>query len=43
MMRTLFVSIETFQEMLLGLIKSGVTFESEERDGGILITFLGGY
>ena len=42
-MRTLFVSIETFQEMLLGFIKSGVTFKSEEKDGGILITFLGGY
>ena len=42
-MTTLFVSIATFTEMLSGLIKSGVTFESEEREGGILITFLGGY
>jgi hypothetical protein len=42
-MRTLSVSISTFQEMLLGLIKSGVTFEAEEKDGEILITFLGGY
>ena len=42
-MKTLFVSNETFIEMLEGLIKSGVTFESEERNGGILITFTGGY
>jgi hypothetical protein len=42
-MKTLFVSIETFNDMLLGFIKSGVTFESEERNGGILITFTGGY
>jgi hypothetical protein len=42
-MRTLFVSTETFTDMLEGLIKSGVTFESEEKNGGILITFSGGY
>jgi hypothetical protein len=42
-MRTLFVSIETFTEMLTGLITSGVTFESEEQNGGILIKFTGGY
>jgi hypothetical protein len=42
-MRTLFVSIETFTAMLTDLIISGVTFESEEKNGGILITFSGGY
>jgi hypothetical protein len=42
-MGTLFVSTETFTEMLSGLIKSGVTFESKEKDGGILITFTGGH
>ena len=42
-MRTLFVSTETFNEMILGLIKTGVTFNSEEQNGGILITFTGGY
>lgn len=42
-MRTLFVSTETFTEMLEGFIKSGVTFESEEKNGGILITFTGGH
>jgi hypothetical protein len=42
-MKTLFVSHETFTEMVSGLIQSGVTFESEERNGGILITFTGGY
>jgi hypothetical protein len=42
-MRTLFVSHETFIEMLSGFIQSGVTFESEEKNGGILITFTGGY
>lgn len=42
-MRDLFVSTETFNEMILGLIKSGVTFTSEEKNGGILITFTGGY
>jgi hypothetical protein len=42
-MKTLFVSQESFTEMLLGLIKSGVTFEAEEQNGGILITFTGGH
>jgi hypothetical protein len=42
-MKTLTVSIETFNEMLLGLIKSGVTFEAEEREGKIIIDFTGGY
>ena len=42
-MRTLFVSHTSFTEMIFGLIKSGVTFESEEKDGGILITFTGGF
>jgi len=42
-MKTLFLSHESFTEMLSGLISSGVTFESEEKNGGILITFTGGY
>jgi hypothetical protein len=42
-MGTLFVSTETFNDMLSGLIKAGVTFESVEKNGGILITFTGGY
>jgi len=42
-MKTLTVSIETFNEMLLGLIKSGVTFDAEEREGKIIIDFTGGY
>ncbi len=42
-MRKLLVSKQTFEEMLLGLIKSGVTFEATEMDGKILIIFTGGY
>jgi hypothetical protein len=43
-MRVLQVSKESFNEMLSGLIQSGVTFiASEEKTGGILITFTGGY
>ena len=42
-MRTLFVSKETFNEMLLGFIQSGVTFDAEEKNGAIEITFTGGY
>jgi hypothetical protein len=42
-MRTLIVSINTFEIMLSGLIKSGVTFEAKESNGNILITFTGGY
>ena len=40
---TLFVSQESFTEMLLGLVKSGCTFEAKEENGGILITFTKGY
>jgi len=42
-MKTLTVSPETFNEMLLGLIKSGVTFNAHEVKGFIIITFTGGY
>jgi hypothetical protein len=42
-MRTLFLSHEAFTEMLSGIVASGVTFEAEEKNGGILITFTGGY
>jgi len=42
-MRTLFVSTETFTDMLMDLIITGITFEAEEKNGGILITFTGGY
>jgi hypothetical protein len=42
-MRKLTVSIETFNEMVTDLIKSGVTFEAEEREGKIIIEFTGGY
>ena len=42
-MRKLTVSIETFNEMITDLIKSGVTFEAEEREGKIIIEFTGGY
>jgi hypothetical protein len=35
--------MKTFNEMLLGLIKSGVTFDAEEREGKIIIEFTGGY
>lgn len=43
MKNTLKVSQETFVDMLSGFIKSGVTFESEEVEGWIVITFTGGY
>ena len=43
MNNTLQVTIETFNDMLSGLIKSGTTFEAEENPQGILITFTGGY
>ena len=39
-MKTLTVSIETFNEMLLGLIKSGVTFDAEEREREKLLSTL---
>jgi hypothetical protein len=42
-MKELFLSHESFTEMLLGLIKSGCTFEAEEHNGGIKIIFTGGY
>jgi len=43
-MKKLTVSLETFNEMILGLIKSGVTFEANEVScGNIEIIFLGGY
>jgi len=42
-MKSLFVSQETFTEMLTGLIVSGVTFEAVEKNGGILIEFTGGH
>jgi len=43
-MKKLTVSKESFGEMLLGIIASGVLFESEENDdGNIVINFTGGY
>ena len=43
-MRTLTVTVETFNALLLGIIKSGVTFEAtEEVKGMITINFKGGY
>ena len=42
-MKTLLVTKETFVLIISDLIKSGVTFESEELPNGILITFTGGY
>lgn len=42
-MKKLTVSQETFTEMLLGFIKSGVTFEATEVNGMIEIEFTGGY
>lgn len=39
----LVVSKETFLEIILGLIKSGVIFEAEEVDEVIVIKFTGGY
>ena len=37
------VTKETFTEMLSGLVASGVTFEAEEKNDEIVITFNGGY
>lgn len=43
-MKTLTVSQQTFENMLSGLIKSGVTFEAKENGNGyIVVTFTGGY
>ena len=39
----LVVSKETFLEMLLGLIKTGVTFDAIEVENVIEIKFTGGY
>jgi hypothetical protein len=37
------VSKEAFTEMLSGIIASGVTFEAEEKNDKIIITFTGGF
>ena len=43
-MQVLTVSIDTFTNMLSGLISSGVTFEADEQsNGNIKITFTGGF
>jgi hypothetical protein len=42
-MKTLEVTKETFNEMLSGLIQSGVTFNAIESGGKIIIEFTGGY
>jgi len=42
-MSTLKVTPETFNEMLLGIIKSGVVFEGVEKEGWIIITFNGNF
>jgi hypothetical protein len=42
-MKTLKVSKESFTEMLLGFIKSGVTFEAIEKGDSIEVTFTGGF
>jgi hypothetical protein len=42
-MRKLTLSTKTFGEIILDLIKSGVTFDAVERDGFIIITFSGGF
>ena len=43
-MKTLTVSQATFEGMISGLIKSGVTFDAVETpNGDIKITFTGGY
>ncbi len=42
-MKKLTVTPETFTEMILGLIKSGVTFDAKEINGVIIIEFSGGY
>jgi len=44
MERKLTVTQDTFNNMISGLISSGVTFNAIEKDNGnILIEFLGGY
>lgn len=42
-MQKLVISTKAFTDMLNDLIASGVTFEAEEKDGWITITFTGGY
>ncbi len=43
-MQNLIVSIDTFNDMLIGFVKSGCTFEAEEMNNGLIeITFTGGY
>ena len=39
----LFLSHESFAEMLPKLVASGCTFDAEEKNGGISIEFTGGY
>lgn len=42
-MKKLVVSKETFTDMLSGLIASGVTFDAEEKNNMIVVTFTGGF
>ena len=42
-MKKLLVTPDTFTEMILGLIQSGVCFEAKEKDGMIIVEFNGGY
>jgi len=42
-MRTLILTWEEFNEMLSGLIQSGVTFEAERDNNDVKVTFTGGY
>lgn len=43
-MKKLIVSKQTFEEMIRGIIQSGVTFEAtENEDGNIIINFTGGF
>jgi hypothetical protein len=42
-MKTITVSLDTFTEIILGLIQSGVTFEAIEVNGQIEIEFTGGF
>jgi hypothetical protein len=40
---TLFVSHQSFTEMLQGLVASGCQFKAVEENGGITVTFNGSY
>ena len=43
-MKTLIVSTTTFENMISGLIASGVTFEAVEIPGGLIkVNFTGGF